>query len=126
MKVVLILLFQLFVCIISCQNIVYSSILEDALPDNHASCSPNINSLGVAFRVDINSKIVSIKYYKSPYETGTHIGRIWSSNTLEAEITFDNETASGWQIQELVSPIYITSGIDYVVSVNCNSKNPKL
>jgi hypothetical protein len=65
--------------------------------------------------------ISAIRYYKAASETGTHVGRIWSSNgTLLASVTFTNETASGWQQQTLATPLAIAANTKYVVSVNVN------
>ena len=56
-----------------------------------------------------NSGVIqAIRYYKPPSETGTHVGRIWSSTGQQlASVTFTNETGSGWQQQTLASPLVI-------------------
>jgi Domain of unknown function (DUF4347)/Domain of unknown function (DUF4082) len=78
--------------------------------------------LGMEFQSAKAGQISSIRYYKAPSETGTHVGKIWSSTgTLLASVTFTNETASGWQQQALSAPLTIQSGTTYVVSVNANS-----
>jgi hypothetical protein len=78
--------------------------------------------LGMEFRSAKAGQIKSIRYYKAPSETGTHVGRIWSSTgTLLASVTFANETASGWQQQALTTPLTIQANTTYVVSVNANS-----
>jgi Domain of unknown function (DUF4347)/Domain of unknown function (DUF4082) len=81
--------------------------------------------LGMQFSSTKAGKINAIRYYKSPSETGTHVGRIWSSTgQLLASVTFTNETASGWQQQALASPVAIAAGTSYVVSVNVNTHYP--
>ena len=66
--------------------------------------------------------IQAIRYYKSPSETGTHVGRIWSATGQPlASVTFTNERQSGWQQQALATPLTINAGTTYVVSVNANS-----
>jgi glucose/arabinose dehydrogenase len=76
---------------------------------------------GMKFTSSQSGQIQSIRYYKAPSETGTHIGRIWSSTgDLLASVTFTNETASGWQQQALATPLAIAAGT-YVVSVNANN-----
>ncbi|MGB3422544.1 MAG: DUF4347 domain-containing protein, partial [Dolichospermum sp.] len=78
--------------------------------------------LGMEFRSGKSGQISAIRYYKAPSETGTHIGRIWSSTgTLLASVTFTNETASGWQQQTLATPLNIQANTTYVVSVNSNT-----
>ena len=74
------------------------------------------------FTSDNPGLIQAIRYYKSPSETGTHVGHIWSSTGQPlATITFTNEGASGWQQQALATPLTINAGTTYVVSVNTNS-----
>ena len=77
--------------------------------------------LGMQFTTATNGQIQAIRYYKSPSETGTHIGKIWSSTgELLTSVTFDNETASGWQEQTLETPLTVLASQTYIVSVNAN------
>jgi hypothetical protein len=77
--------------------------------------------LGLKFRSAKAGQIQSIRYWKTPSETGTHVGKIWSSTgQLLASVTFTNETASGWQEQALATPLTIVANTTYVVSVNSN------
>ena len=67
-------------------------------------------------------KLTAVRYYKSPGETGTHIGRVWNAaGTQLAQVTYAGETASGWQQQALASPITLTAGQTYVSSVGLNA-----
>jgi Domain of unknown function (DUF4347)/Domain of unknown function (DUF4082) len=78
--------------------------------------------LGMEFTSAKAGQINAIRYYKSPLETGSHTGSIWSSTgTLLGSVNFANETASGWQQQALTTPINIGANTTYVVSVNANS-----
>jgi hypothetical protein len=78
--------------------------------------------LGMEFRSAKAGTINAIRYYKAPSETGTHIGKIWSSTgQLLTSVTFTNETASGWQEQALSTPLAIDANTTYVVSTNANS-----
>ncbi|MCK1312362.1 DUF4082 domain-containing protein, partial [Bradyrhizobium sp. 23] len=78
--------------------------------------------LGMRFTSDTSGVIQAIRYYKASNETGTHIGHIWSATGQElATVTFTNESASGWQQMTLATPLTITAGTTYVVSVNINS-----
>ncbi|ARO23016.1 hypothetical protein CO659_21070 [Rhizobium sp. S9] len=78
--------------------------------------------VGMRFVSSNTGSIQAIRYYKAPSETGTHVGRIWSATGQQlASVTFTNETASGWQQQTLASPLVISAGTTYVVSVNANS-----
>ncbi|WP_404437720.1 DUF4082 domain-containing protein [Bradyrhizobium daqingense] len=78
--------------------------------------------IGMRFTSANPGQIQAIRFYKSPSETGTHVGYIWSSTGQQlATVTFTNEGASGWQQQALATPLTITAGTTYVVSVNTNS-----
>ena len=74
-------------------------------------------ALGVKFRSDVAGTIRGIRFYKSAGNTGTHVGRLWSSNgTPLATATFTNETASGWQEVSFSTPVSITANTTYVAS----------
>ncbi|MBR8833093.1 MAG: DUF4082 domain-containing protein [Stigonema ocellatum SAG 48.90 = DSM 106950] len=77
--------------------------------------------VGLKFQSTNAGQITAIRYWKGSGETGSHIGRIWSSTgTILASVTFSNETASGWQQQALATPLNILANTTYVVSVNVN------
>jgi hypothetical protein len=79
--------------------------------------------MGVKVQVTAAARIEAIRFHKDPNETGTHVGRVWSSTgTLLATTTFSGETASGWQQQALATPLPLTAGQTYVVSVGLNSR----
>jgi len=81
--------------------------------------------VGMKFQLARSGKITALRYWKSPGDTGTHVGRLWSATgTLLASTTFANETASGWQQQTLSSPISVQSGTTYVISVNIGNFYP--
>jgi hypothetical protein len=74
--------------------------------------------VGTRFKADYNGTITGIRYYKASANTGIHVGSLWSSTgTRLAQVTFANETASGWQTATLSSPVSVTAGTTYVVSV---------
>ncbi len=78
--------------------------------------------LGMEFKAAQAGQIQAIRYYKAAGETGTHIGRIWSSSgKLLGSVTFTNETGSGWQQQQLASPLNIAANTTYIVSVNAKT-----
>gem|GEM_PF-3530421 len=81
--------------------------------------------LGMKFKASQAGQISAIRHWKSGSETGGHIGRIWSANgTLLASVAFQNETASGWQTQNLATPLPIQANTVYIVSVNINNNYP--
>ena len=89
---------------------------QDNLTDNQPY------EMGVKFQTSVSGNVTALRYWKSPLETGSHIGRVWSANgTLLAQAAFTNETASGWQQAKLTAPLPLTLAVAYVVSVNCNA-----
>ncbi|MBW4603181.1 MAG: DUF4082 domain-containing protein [Calothrix sp. FI2-JRJ7] len=78
--------------------------------------------LGMKFQSAKAGQITAIRYWKAVNETGAHVGRIWSATgAILANVTFLNETASGWQQQVLSTPLSIQANTTYVVTVSCNS-----
>ena len=73
--------------------------------------------LGMKFQSDVAGTITAIRFYKGTANTGTHTARIYNSaGTSLASLTFAGETASGWQQQNLTTPLSITANTVYVVS----------
>ncbi len=82
----------------------------------------NSCELGMKFRSSQAGLITKIRYYRPAAETGSHIGRLWSSTeTLLASASFTGETSSGWQEVTLSTPFAILANTTYVVSVNSNN-----
>jgi len=88
-----------------------------AAPAQVDSGDGNSLEVGVKFRADFNGFITGIRFYKSPANTGTHVGNLWTSTgTLLGSATFVNETNSGWQQVNFPNPISITANTTYVAS----------
>ena len=69
------------------------------------------------FRSDVDGQVTGVRFYKGTQNTGTHVGRLWSSSgQLLAQATFTNETASGWQQVNFSTPVAIKANTVYVVS----------
>ncbi len=86
---------------------------------------PFTYEMGVKVTATSATQIRAIRFYKSSGETGTHIGRVWSSGGTElTEVTFVGEGASGWQTAQLATPLTLTTGDTYVISVNRNDFYP--
>ena len=91
--------------------------------DDRGGSGPWTYEMGNQIAVDQTMKLVALRFYKDAGETGTHIGRVWSSTgTSLGTVTFADETASGWQRQALATPITLTAGSTYTVSVNVNTR----
>jgi hypothetical protein len=73
--------------------------------------------LGVKFRADHDGYITGIRFYKTPANTGTHVGHLWTSTgRLLASVTFSGETSSGWQQANFSRPVPISADTTYVAS----------
>ena len=65
----------------------------------------------------MDGEVTALRFYKGVGNTGTHRGRLWTATgTKLAEVTYANETASGWQEAKLSTPVAITAGQTYVAS----------
>ena len=78
--------------------------------------------LGTKIQVSTASSISGIRFYKDAGETGTHVGHLWSAGVELAQVTFTGETGSGWQQASFASPVSLSPGVTYVVSVGFNTK----
>jgi VCBS repeat-containing protein len=73
--------------------------------------------LGVKFQTSAAGTATGVRFYKSSQDTGTHTGELWSSTGQQlATVTFNSETASGWQSATFSTPITLTPGQIYTVS----------
>ena len=77
--------------------------------------------LGMKFTSTQAGTITGIRFYKGPQNTGTHTGTLWSATgTALGTLTFQNETASGWQTANFATPIAVAANTTYVVSYHSN------
>lgn len=84
-----------------------------------ASSAPTISELGVRFTSDVPGRITAIRYVRKSADAGTHVGHLWSaSGQLLGSALFTGETATGWQQQALTTPVTVSAGLEYSVSVN--------
>ncbi|GAA3088865.1 hypothetical protein GCM10010485_28860 [Streptosporangium carneum] len=94
---------------------------SSATPDVPSHDDSSAITVGVKFRASTSGTIESIRFYKGPQNTGTHVGSLWTSGgQLLASATFSNETASGWQQVDFSSPVSIVAGTTYVASYHTN------
>jgi hypothetical protein len=75
--------------------------------------------LGMKFTSSVPGTITAIRFFKGSSESTGHVGRIWdSSGNILSSVTFNSESASGWQQQALSSSLSIAAGAIYTVSVS--------
>jgi hypothetical protein len=71
----------------------------------------------VRFRAATSGTISANRYYKSADNGGAHVGNLWTNTgVLLATVSFEGETASGWQQAQLTAPISIEANTLSVVS----------
>ena len=77
-----------------------------SVPGTITANDPSAVELGEKSQASSAGKVIGVRFYKGPQNTGTHIGNLWSSaGALLAIATFSNETASGWQQANFASPV---------------------
>ncbi|MDI6101734.1 DUF4082 domain-containing protein [Actinoplanes sp. NEAU-A12] len=78
---------------------------------------PDALEVGMKVIPSVNGKVHGVRFYKGPGNTGTHTGTLWSPGGIEmATVTFQNETATGWQTAYFSQPVAVSAGHQYVVS----------
>ncbi len=88
------------------------------VPEGNLSVTDNQSlEVGVKFRTSVAGFVKGVRFYKGLTNTGTHIGKLWSSSgTLLSEATFVNETADGWQEVRFGVPVFIQANTTYIAS----------
>jgi hypothetical protein len=87
------------------------------VPTSASSSDTEAVELGVKFRADVNGYVKGVRFYKGAGNTGTHVGTLWNAaGGPLAQVTFFNETATGWQEALFATPVAVTAGTTYVVS----------
>jgi hypothetical protein len=82
---------------------------------------PGSVELGMRFTSSTAGTILGVRYYKSPQDTGTHTGSLWTAGgTLLATATTTNEASSGWHTVIFSEPVTIAAGQTYVASYHSN------
>lgn len=88
-----------------------------ARPGTITASDSSAVELGMKFRSDVAGQVTGVRFYKGPQNTGTHLGHLWSnSGKLLAKVTFQNETASGWQQALFATPVSIQANTTYIIS----------
>jgi hypothetical protein len=90
---------------------------SSSIPGTVDSGDSSAVELGVKFRADADGSVIGVRYYKATKNTGTHVGRVWSSaGTLLGTATFTNESSTGWQQVNFATPIPVVANTTYIVS----------
>lgn len=99
------------------------SIWDDtAIPDTLTINDGTALELGLAFKSSLDGYISGVRFYKSPGDTGSHVGSLWQSDgTKLADVTFSGESSSGWQEALFSNRVPIAADTTYVVSYHNSS-----
>ncbi|KGN39906.1 DUF4082 domain-containing protein, partial [Knoellia aerolata] len=88
-----------------------------AVPRTVSSTDTASTEVGVRFTSDVSGFVTGIRFYKGAANTGTHVGSLWTATGDKlASVTFQDETASGWQQASFSTPVPVTAGTVYVAS----------
>jgi len=92
---------------------------ENSTPANANWDDPNAVQVGTRFQTSVAGTITGIRYYKGVLNTGTHTGYLWNAAGQRlAQVSFTNQTASGWQVATLSTAVAIVPGVEYRVSLH--------
>ncbi|KQV77995.1 hypothetical protein ASC64_04095 [Nocardioides sp. Root122] len=94
-----------------------TSLFADVTPTTAAADDTSAIELGTRFTASQAGSVTAVRFFKGTGNSGTHVGSLWDAagNRL-AQVTFTNETATGWQTAALATPVALTPGATYVVS----------
>ena len=94
-----------------------SSLFGQSTPDVASANDSGAVELGTKFTPTLDGSVTQLRFYKGIGNTGQHVGSLWTaSGTLLGRVTFEDETATGWQVATLTSPVPVTAGSTYVAS----------
>ena len=93
------------------------TLFAQSTPATISSGADNPVELGVKFNADVSGVVTGVRFYKSSANAGAHVGSLWTlGGTRLAQVTFTQETPSGWQEARFAAPVAVTAGTTYVVS----------
>ncbi|MER2998426.1 Ig-like domain-containing protein [Pontibacter populi] len=78
--------------------------------------------LGMKFRSVVDGFVTGVRFYKNAADIGSHKGFLYSTTgEILAEVSYVNETASGWQEAQFATPVAIKAGTTYVISYHSSA-----
>ncbi|MFS0866252.1 DUF4082 domain-containing protein [Microbacterium sp. 179-B 1A2 NHS] len=94
-----------------------ASILGDVTPQIASTTDTQAIELGLRFTTLTDGVVSGVRFFKGPENTGTHTGSLWSaSGERLANVTFRNESATGWQTALFEAGVEVVAGDEYTVS----------
>lgn len=93
------------------------SIFGEQVPPVVDSGDASAVELGLRFTPTDDGYISGVRFYKSGENTGVHVGSLWSpSGDRLASVTFQGESATGWQKATFTPAVAVSAGTRYTVS----------
>jgi len=85
--------------------------------------------LGTRFQPTVSGNVTAIKVYGSAVESGNHTARIWNNSSgtvVGGPYTINYGGTVGWKYYDLPSPVALTAGTEYTVSVSTGTDSNKV
>jgi hypothetical protein len=78
--------------------------------------------VGLKFQTTVDGYVRGVRFYKGSANKGEHSGHLWTKDgNLLAQVTFTEETESGWQEAAFDKPVAVIAKTTYVISYFTNS-----
>ena len=93
------------------------SVFGAEVPAIPAADDGSAAELGLRFTPVADGYVSGVRFYKGTGNGGTHTGSLWSATGQRlAQVTFQGESATGWQSAQFSNPVAVSAGQTYVVS----------
>ncbi|WP_229068338.1 DUF4082 domain-containing protein [Actinoplanes sp. DH11] len=103
---------------------VHSLFPSDAVPTTVSSGDKDAVNVGVKFTPGENGKLVGIRLYQGPGNTGTHEVTLWNANGSKVtSATLPSSTDTGWRTAYFTDAPALTAGTTYVASYHAPNGN---
>jgi hypothetical protein len=77
--------------------------------------------LGMKFSPNVDGYATGVEFFKGAGNNGTHVGTLWERDgTKLAQVTFTDETDSGWQRASFSPAVALSAGKKYTVSYHAS------
>jgi len=97
--------------------VTYGLFTPNATPAVKTSTDPNPVEVGEAFSPKVNGWATGLRFYKGLGNSGPHVGTLWSpAGRPLAQVTFQTESAMGWQHAAFAFPVALVARQRYVIS----------
>lgn len=101
----------------SAESLDDQTLFGDVLPEVTSAPEGASVELGVSFTPSQPGQVTAIRFFKGTGNDGIHTGSLWTATGVRlSTVTFEDETATGWQTAVLPEPVTVAKGQTYVVS----------